>query len=170
MVDKRRARRTFCVEPVELVAERVRLVKDALGSLPEDDRVALVLDGKAPDGDSVHAIDTVWQLVPPGHVVGGAGREDLDFGVTRQVLGHVTCMQFGAAVDRLAVALDDDGEFHWSWLVGGSIGAGSGGAESEDGASRGGWLSRGESAGASASAGGPAAADATGADSAETDP
>ena len=36
VVDERRARRPFGVEPVELVAERVALLEDAIGSLAED--------------------------------------------------------------------------------------------------------------------------------------
>ena len=52
------------------------------------------------------------QLVPPRDVVARAGRQDLDLAVTREVFGDVPRVQLGAAVDRLAVALDDDRDLH----------------------------------------------------------
>ena len=45
-------------------------------------------------------------------VVGRAGREDLDLSVAREMLGDIPRVQLGAAVDRLAVALDDDRDLH----------------------------------------------------------
>ena len=88
------------------------LFEDAIGSLAEDERIALVLHLEAPHRHAVDLLDAGRQLVAPGHVVGGARRQDLDLGVTRQMLGDVARVQLGAAVDRLAVALDDDRELH----------------------------------------------------------
>ena len=112
VVDERRAGRAFGVEPVELVAERVPLFEDAIGQPPEDARIALVLDAKAPDGHAVDRLDAGRQLVPPRDVVGGARGQHLDLGVTGEVFGDVAGVQLGAAVDRLAVALNDDRELH----------------------------------------------------------
>ena len=51
--------------------------------------------------------------------------QHLDLRVTREVFGNIACVQFGAAVDRLAVSLDDDRELHCSGVAGGSAGDGS---------------------------------------------
>src|SRR5204863_9657984 len=69
-------------------------------------------DAESPHCDVIDALDTRLQLVPPGDVVGGAGREDFDLGVPREVLGNVPGMQLRAAVDRLPVPLNDDRQLH----------------------------------------------------------
>ena len=69
-------------------------------------------DRKAPHRDAVDLLDAGRQLVAPGDVVAGAGRQDLDLGVPREVLGDVARVQLRAAVDVGAVALDDDRELH----------------------------------------------------------
>ncbi len=112
VVDERRAGRSFSVEPIELVGERMRFVEDALGQASELERVALVLHAKAPHRDPVDLLDAGFELVAPRHVVGRAGGQHLDVGMARQALGDVTRVQLGAAVDRQAVALNDDREFH----------------------------------------------------------
>ena len=57
VVDERRAGRPFGVEPVELVAERMALLEDALGSLAEDERIAFVLDAEAAHRHAVDLLD-----------------------------------------------------------------------------------------------------------------
>src|SRR5258706_5047583 len=62
-----------------------------------------------------HAVDTIasgGELVAPRDVVGGAGRQHLDLGVTAEMFGDVPRVELGSAVDRLAVALDNDRELH----------------------------------------------------------
>src|SRR5207247_8632771 len=53
-------------------------------------------------------------IFPPRDVVGGARRQHLDLRVFGEMFGDVTRVQLRAAVDRLAVALNDDGQFHCS--------------------------------------------------------
>src|SRR5581483_12437350 len=93
-----------------------------------DVRIALVLHAEASNGDAVDLLGARRQLVAPRHVVGGAGRQHLDLRMLREVLGDVPRVEFGAAVDLPAVALDDDGELHPSWdsgSGGGSVGCAS---------------------------------------------
>ena len=52
------------------------------------------------------------ELVAPRHVIGRARGEDFDLRVPRQMFGDVPRMELGAAVHRLPVALDDDGDLH----------------------------------------------------------
>ena len=49
-------------------------------------------------------------MVGPGHVVGGAGGEDLDLRVAGHVLGHQAAVVLGPARDVQAVALDHEGQ------------------------------------------------------------
>ncbi len=51
-------------------------------------------------------------LVPPRHVIAGAGRHDLHVSMACKPLGDVPCVQLGAAVDVGAVALDCNRELH----------------------------------------------------------
>ena len=78
----------------------------------EQPRIALVFHPKPAHRNAVDLLDARRQLVPPRHVVCGAGRQDLDLGVFGQMLGNVARVQLGAAIDRLSVALHDDGELH----------------------------------------------------------
>src|SRR5262249_42219690 len=110
IVDERRAGRTFRIEPLELVANRMRLVEDAILTAAEQLRIALVLHLEAPDGDAVDLLDAGRQLVAPRAVVGGARREDFDVSMTRQALRDVARVQLGAAVDGQAVSLNDNRE------------------------------------------------------------
>ena len=57
VVDERGARRSLGVEPVELVAERVRLQEHALRPLAEHQRIPLVLDAEPADRNAVHLLD-----------------------------------------------------------------------------------------------------------------
>ena len=59
-----------------------------------------------------HLFDTRRQFISPGDVVGGTGGEDLDLGMTGEMLGDVACVELGAAIDRVAVALNDDRQLH----------------------------------------------------------
>ena len=74
--------------------------------------MALVRDGEAADRDAVDLLDAGRQLVLPGDVVARAGRHHFDRRVPRQALGDVARVQFRAAVDVRAVALDDDRQLH----------------------------------------------------------
>ncbi len=104
--------RPLGLEPRQLVAERVDLVKDDARPPSELLRVALARHGEAPHLDAVDGLDALGALVAPRDVVGGAGGEHLHRNVRGQALGDVPRVQFGAAVDVGAVALDDDRDFH----------------------------------------------------------
>ena len=69
-------------------------------------------NGEAPHGNAVDLFHAAGPLVPPGHVVARARRHDLDLRVTRKPFGDVPRMEFCAAVDVRAVALDRDRELH----------------------------------------------------------
>ena len=112
MIDQRRRGRTLRVEPIELVAEGMRLLEHTNRAPAEQPRIALVFHAKPAHRDAVDLLDAGRQLVPPRHVVGRAGRQDLDLGVLGEMLGDVARVQLGAAVDRLSVALHDDRELH----------------------------------------------------------
>ena len=115
IVDEARAGRSLAAQPSQLRRDRMRFFEDHRGPLTELVGVAFAADGKPPDRDTIHLLDTGVELVAPRDVVGGAGRQDLDIGVSSEVLSNIPGMQFGAAVQCGAVALDDDGEFHcWS--------------------------------------------------------
>ena len=102
----------FGVEPRELVGERVGLLEHPRGSLPEETRIALVLHTEPAHRHVVDALDAGRELVAPRDVIGRARREHLDLGVPGEMLGDVPGVQLGAAVDRLPVSLNDDGELH----------------------------------------------------------
>ena len=102
---------------------------------PNTQRIALVLHAEPADRHAVDCLDAGRQLVAPRHVVGRAGRQHLDLAVTREVLGDVARVQLGAAVDRLAVALNDDRDLH---CASGSDPAGGSCVDSAAGASAGG--------------------------------
>src|SRR5438874_11360962 len=112
VIDERGARRPFRVQPVELVADRVPLVEHAIRSLREHARIALVLHAKPPNRHTVHLLDARRELVAPRHVIARTRGEDFDLRVPRQMFGDVPRMELGAAVHRLPVALDDDGDLH----------------------------------------------------------
>ena len=103
---------TLGVEPVQLVAERVRLLEDAIGSTSEQSGIAFAFHAKPAHGDTVDGFDAGRQLVAPRHVVRRARREDLDLRVFGEMLGDVAGMELGAAVDRLPVSLNDDRDLH----------------------------------------------------------
>ena len=74
---------------------------------------------ETPDRDAVDAVHARLELVAPRDVIGGARREDFDLRVSGEMFGDVARVQLGAAVDRLSVALSDDGELHcWSSVSG----------------------------------------------------
>ena len=114
--DKGWTRRSLSVNPIELVAERVPPLEHAVRASAEHEWIALVFDRKTADRHAVHLLDAWRKLVPPGHVIGGARREDLDVRVPGEMFGNVTGVQLGAAVDRRSVPLNDDGKFHGSFL------------------------------------------------------
>ncbi len=75
-------------------------------------RIALVGHGESSNRDAVDLLDAGRSLVPPRDVVAGACRDDLHLCVPRKPLCHVPRMEFRAAVDVRAVALDRDRELH----------------------------------------------------------
>src|SRR5262245_14118428 len=87
-------------------------LEDPIGAPSEHARIALVTHPEPVNGDAVQLVDAGLQLVPPRDVVGRARREDVDLRVAREVFRDVAGVKFCAAVDRLAVSLDDDGELH----------------------------------------------------------
>ena len=119
VIDQRRTVRPFGVHPVELVPERVPVLEHPIGAAGEQMRITFVLDAKPPDGYAVDGLDAGGERVPPRDVVGGARRQHLDLCVFGEMFGDVTRVQLRAAVDRLAVALNDDGQFHCSSTSGG---------------------------------------------------
>ena len=112
VADERRRCRTLCVKPGQLVREWMRRVEDVPREPPEDQRIAFSLDPKTPHADAVDRLHARRQLVLPRDVVRSARGQDFDLGVLREVLGDVAGVQLGPAIDRLAVALNDDGELH----------------------------------------------------------
>ena len=104
----------------------MRLVEDEVGAPAEIEGIAFVLDAESADRHAVDRFDAGWQLVAPRDVVGGARGQHLDLGVAGEVLGDVAGVQLGAAVDRLAVALNDDRELHSSPCPGSSMVSGPG--------------------------------------------
>ena len=83
-------------------------MEDAFRQPSERNRIALVLDAESAHRQVIDLLDTLRQLVLPRHVVDGARREHLDVGVPGEPLGDIPRVQFGAAVDGVAVPLNDD--------------------------------------------------------------
>src|SRR5262249_44639575 len=106
------------------------LQKDAIGSLREDPRIPFVLHAKAANRNPVHLLHAGRQLIPPRHVIGGAGREHLDLAVARKTFRDVASVKLGATVDGRAIALDDDGDSHCESVWSRSGGAGPAGRSS----------------------------------------
>ena len=111
-LDEPRAQRPLAVEPLQFVVERMLPREDMRGTPAEILGVTLFGDGKAFDGDTVHAFDADRKLVAPRHVVSGAGRQHAHLGVARHMLGDVPGVQLGAPADIGAVPLDDDTDLH----------------------------------------------------------
>ena len=118
---------TFQAGPAELERAVVAAVEGFaqtrhLASYERRDALAHVAERIAQDADELAELltresgkpirDARGEVIAPRHVVGGAGGEDFDLSVAREMLGNVPRMQLRAAVDRLAVPLDDDGELH----------------------------------------------------------
>ena len=145
--DEPRAGWPFGLEPVEFVRHRMRPVEDFLGEQPEGERIALVFHREAAHRHVVHALFARLQRIAPGDVVGGTRGPHLHLRVARQVLGNVPRVQFGAAVDGLAVALDDDRDLHGSGVAAGSA-CGCSGLDGSLGAATGAGGTAGSAAGA----------------------
>ena len=92
----------------------MRFLEDLRGPPTEVIGLAFAADGKPPDRDAVHLLETGVELVAPRDVVGRTGRQHLDLGVSGEVFRDIPGMQLGATVQVGAVALDDDGQFHCS--------------------------------------------------------
>src|SRR5687767_3649621 len=88
------------------------LVEDAIRPAAEIDGVSLLIDSKTPYGHVVHEFRSCRIIVAPRHVIASACREHLNLRVLREMLGDVTRVQLGAAVDVGAVALHHDSELH----------------------------------------------------------
>src|SRR5687767_12719028 len=124
MFDQRGAGRSLSDHPFELVGERMTLLEDLLGAASELQRVAFVRHAKPPDGHAFHPLGSGPELVTPCDVVGRARRQHLDVRVPGEMFGDVAGVQLRAAVDRLTVALNDDGDLHWVSSVSGGLAGG----------------------------------------------
>jgi hypothetical protein len=90
----------------------VRLIEHASREPTEVQRITLVRNGKAPYRNAVDLFHAGGSLVPPGDVIAGARRHDLNLRVASKSFGYVPRMEFCAAVDVRAIALDRDRELH----------------------------------------------------------
>ncbi len=133
MIDEGRAAGPFGVEPRELVSERMPLLEHAIGASREHPWIPLVFHAEPADPDAVDVLHASLELVAPRHVIRGARRHDLDVGVACEMLGDVTGVELGTAVDRLAVALNDDRQFHCELLSSGSERVGAPASEADVG-------------------------------------
>ena len=111
---QRRARRPLAVEPAQFVLRGSEARRTPVRPRAEVPQVALATTGKRRTGTPFTRSTPGRQLVTPGDVVARARGEDFDLRVPRQAFGDVARVQFGAAVDVGAVALDDDRELHCS--------------------------------------------------------
>src|SRR5262249_6341712 len=75
---------------------------------------ALVFDAESSHRNVVDAVYAFRQLVFPRHIIDRACREHFDIGVPGEPLGDVPGVQFCAAIDGVAIPLNDEGELHWS--------------------------------------------------------
>jgi hypothetical protein len=110
--DERWAVRSLTFEPAQLVLYRVRVFEDVGRAIAEVNQVALPDDGKSLDGNAVHDVAAFGPFVAPRDVVASAGRQNADVGMGGEMLGNVTRVQFGAAVDLRTVALHDHRDLH----------------------------------------------------------
>ena len=113
-VDERRRRRPLARQPRELVGDGMGRPEHVVRPPAEALRVARSAHGEAPHAHAVHVGLAGRELVPPRDVVAGARGQHVHVGAPRQLLGHVTGVELGPAVDVEAVPLDNDREFHWS--------------------------------------------------------
>ena len=90
----------------------MRLREDGRGSAAEFSGVARAGDRKAANGQAVDLVFAGRQLVLPRDVVARAGRQHLDLPVPGEPLGDVPGVQFGAAADVRAVALNNNRQLH----------------------------------------------------------
>ena len=92
----------------------MQLVEDAFRQSAERDRIALVLYSESPHRNVVDLLDAFGKFVLPRHVIDRTGREHFDVCMTREPLGNVPRVQLRAAVDGVAVPLNDERELHCS--------------------------------------------------------
>jgi hypothetical protein len=76
--------------------------------------IPLVSDREATNRDPADVFDAGGQSVGPRDVIAGTRRQYLDGVMSRKAFGNVSGVLLGPAVDVRAVALDDEGEPHWS--------------------------------------------------------
>src|SRR5258708_6666799 len=114
VIDERRTGRPFRVQPVELVADGVALFEHAFLPPPEHLGIALMFHAESAHRNAVHLLDAWRKLVAPRDVIRGTGGQYFDLAVLRKMPGDVPGVKFGAPVDRRAVPLNDDGDFHWA--------------------------------------------------------
>jgi hypothetical protein len=112
VADERGARGSFGLEPLHFVGDRVGLGEHDLRLTAEFVGVARPRDREPPHQEPVHLLLARRQLVLPGDVVAGARRQHFDRPVTGQPLGDVPRVQFGAAADVRAVALNNNCQLH----------------------------------------------------------
>tara|TARA_B100001971_G_C18200806_1_gene544455 strand:+ start:857 stop:1471 length:615 start_codon:yes stop_codon:yes gene_type:complete len=92
----------------------MRLLEHLLGPLAEISDVAFAADRKSSDPQTIYPVEPGVKLVAPCNVVGRAGREHLDLGVSSEMFRDIPGMQLRATVQVGAIALDDDGKPHCS--------------------------------------------------------
>src|SRR5688572_18795446 len=90
----------------------MRVIEHTIGPSAEHKRIAGVVDSKPAHGHAIHHFRARRIVVSPRDIVARAGRQYVNLGVLRQVLGDIAGMQLGAAVDVGAVALHHDSELH----------------------------------------------------------
>ena len=88
------------------------MLEDVRRAAPEILDVAFAGDAEAPHLHAAHRFGPLGPLVTPGDVVARTGRQHVDLMLLGEQLDDVASVQFGAAVDLRAVALDDDGQLH----------------------------------------------------------
>src|SRR2546423_1287905 len=69
---------------------------------------ALFRDAESPHMDAVDRVGAGFERIRPRRVVARARRQPLDVGVLGEMFGDVAGVKFGAAVNRQAVALNDN--------------------------------------------------------------
>ena len=91
------------------VCARLKTRRDRTAEVIES---AFAGDWKAFDGDTVDVFGSGRKLVAPREVIAGARRQHAHLDARRQPFGNVSRVQFGAAADIGAVALNHDDDFH----------------------------------------------------------
>src|SRR5580693_6532226 len=112
IVDQRRAPWPLLLEPLHFVGATVGIGVDPVRVLVEGRDVAGAGVREAPHRDAADAVGPLGVFVPPGDVVAGAGRQDVDLVLRDKPLGDQPAEVLGSSEHLRPVALDDEGESH----------------------------------------------------------